>query len=230
MLNRLSPAVDAAAGAGHELHKVVLEGAVPDAVQHPLDVVQAGGHADPDGLAGQLVAGLLDSLHAADLFVLQRGHARAGELLHHGAQGGLHDAAGGAEDGGRAGGDAQHGIERPVGQVLEEQAGLGDHAAQLPGGEGHVHRHAAVGQPLLFPQYLVLLGGAGHDGHHEDVLGIDARLLGVVGLDQGAEHLLGGLAGGDVVEHVGGVLLQIPHPAGGAGGDEGEGAAAVEAA
>ena len=107
---------------------------------------------------------------------------------------------------------------------------LGDHAAQLPGGEGHVHRHAAVGQPLLLPQYLVLLGGAGHDGHHEDVLGIDARLLGVVGLDQGAEHLLGGLAGGDVVEHVGGVLLQIPHPAGGAGGDEGEGAAAVEAA
>ena len=55
----LSAAIDAAAGAGHKLHKVVLEGAVPDAVQHPLDVVQAGGHADPDGLAGQLITCLL---------------------------------------------------------------------------------------------------------------------------------------------------------------------------
>ena len=60
-------------------------------------------------------------------------------------------------------------------------------------------------------------------------LGVDARLFGVVGLHQTAEHLLGGLAGGQVGDHLGGVLLTVADPAGGAGGDEGQGAPLGEA-
>ncbi len=86
-----------------------------------------------------------------------------------------------------------------------------------------------MAQALLLPGDLVLLGRAGHDGHHEDVLGVDARLLGVVGLDQGAEHLLGGLAGGQVGHHLGVVLLAVPDPAGGAGGNHGHVVAGLEA-
>ena len=69
----LAAAVDTAAGAGHELHEVILQLAGADAVQHHLGVVQAGGHAHPDGLAGQLVGGLLDALGAPDLGKLQGG-------------------------------------------------------------------------------------------------------------------------------------------------------------
>ena len=160
---------------------------------------------------------------------LQRLHLAPGDELHHGAQGGFHHAAGGAEDDRRAGGHAQHLVKLSLRQVVEEDARPLDHPGQLAGGQGHVHRHAAIGHALLFPLDLVLLGGAGHDGHHKDVLGVDAGLLGVIALHQGAEHLLRGLAGGHVVQHLGVVLLTVANPAGGAGGDEGQLAALLDA-
>jgi hypothetical protein len=70
---------------------------------------------------------------------------------------------------------------------------------------------------------LELLGRAGHDGHHEDVLGLPAQLFGVVGLSQRAEHLLRRLAGGEVWEHVGVEMLHVVDPSWRAAGEHRKG-------
>ena len=66
---------------------------------------------------------------------------------------------------------------------------------------------------------LVLLGLAGHDRDDDQVLRVDADLLGVVGLGDRAEHLLGRLAGRGDVEQVGVVVLEEVDPARAAGGE-----------
>ena len=54
---------------------------------------------DAQGHARDLIGGLLDALGAAHVGEFHRLHGLAGEGFHGGAQGGLHHAAGGAEDG-----------------------------------------------------------------------------------------------------------------------------------
>ena len=80
----------------------------------------------------------------------------------------------------------------------------------------------------LRPLGLHLLGGAGHDG---DVIGGAAVLrvlLGVLVLQHGGEHLHGGLAGGDVLQQVGPLLLHVFHPRRAAAGEHGEGPALLQ--
>ena len=56
-------------------------------------------------------------------------------------------------------------------------------------------------------------------------MGIHAQLLGKIALGHGAEHLLGGLGGGQIVDVEGELPLQEPHPAGAAAGEHGPGVA-----
>ena len=77
----------------------------------------------------------------------------------------------------------------------------------------------------LRPLGLHFLGGAGHDG---DMVGGAAVLFvlpGVLILQHRREHLHGRLAGGDVLQEVGPLLLHILHPCRAAAGEHGEGAA-----
>lgn len=93
----------------------------------------------------QLQLGLLDllvALNGGDVQPLERQLA-AGDQLIDGAQRGLHDAAGYAEDIRRAGGDAQRGVKAGLGQVGKVQAGLANHMGQLARGDDGVD----VGQP-----------------------------------------------------------------------------------
>ena len=83
------------------------------------------------------------------------------------------------------------------------------------------HIRVAAGVVHLRALALGLLGGAGHDGDHEHLVGVDAHLLGEIALGHRAEHLLGGLGGGEAVR-IGGILaLQEADPAGAAGGEHG---------
>jgi hypothetical protein len=69
---------------------------------------------------------------------------------------------------------------------------------------------------------LELLGGAGHDGDHEHFLGFLAELLGVVGFDHRAHHLLRRFAGGEIFKHVGIVVFHELDPSGRAAGEHGQ--------
>ena len=90
------------------------------------------------------------------------------------------------------------------GSSANSSAGPLDHPAQLPGGEG---RHPRRGCPSPAPHSSVpadleLFRGAGHHGHHKDVLRVQSHLFGVIALGHSAEHLLRGFAGGQVGDHV----------------------------
>ena len=99
----LSAAADAAAGAGHDLDEEIVGLAVLDPADDLLGVLQAVDHRHLEGGAVQIDSGLLDAAHlAADRLEFQPGQFLLGVELIGGAQGGLHDAAGGAEDGARA--------------------------------------------------------------------------------------------------------------------------------
>ena len=85
-LDGLAAAVDAAAGAGHDLDEVILLFALAHHVQHLAGVGGAADHADPHGQAGHLVGGFLHALGAAHVGKLQLVQGLAGQGLHGGAQ------------------------------------------------------------------------------------------------------------------------------------------------
>ena len=127
----------------------------------------------------------------------------------------------------RTGGNAEDGVKLLIGQLIEHYTRPADHIRQLPGGDGNIHIGQAHGA-LALAADLKLLGGAGHHAHHHDVLGVQPRLLGVIGLDQCAEHLLRALAGGKVIHKFGVIVLTELDPAGRAAGDERQGASFLQ--
>ena len=226
----LAAACDTAAGAAHDLDEVVLGAARTDLVQQDLGVLHAVGDGHVDGHTVQLDGSLTDALEATHLLELDGLVLLAGQDEVDGAQGSLHNAAGDAEDDAGAGVLAhQILVELLVRETLEEDTGTLDHAGQLPGGQNGIHIPQTIHIQLL-TLGLVLLGGAGHDGDHEDVLGVDALLFGIVGLEDGTLHLVGRLAGGQVGQQVAVVILGVVDPAGRAGGDHGQDAAAANTA
>ena len=66
---------------------------------------------------------------------------------------------------------------------------------------------------------LVLLGGAGHDGHRDDVFRKEPHALRPGALDDGPQHLLRRLAARKVRQKVRVVLLEEQDPGGTAGGE-----------
>ena len=199
-----------------------------DHVEHLGRVLQAGGDADVHVHAGDVVGRFLDAVGAADLLEVGPLEGLAGELLDRSTKGRFHDAAGGAEDDGCAGAGAQGMIKVLVGQIQEADAGALDHAGELTGGHGVVHVGQA-GAGLVVAADLELLGGAGHDGDGDDALRVDAHLLCKVALGDRALHLLGALAAGEVLGEFGVVVLAELDPAGGAGGDDRQLAAVLDA-
>ncbi len=187
------------------------------------------GHGHMQVQVADVHGGLLDALHAAHGLKVQLVQGFAGNLFVGGAQRGLHHAAGGAEDGGGAGALAQQLVKALVGQVEEIDARLLDHARQLPGGHHGIHIRQAVDGCQLLAVGLKLLGRAGHNGYHRNVLGLDALLLRVVALDHGAGHLVGRLAAGQVGDEIREIGLAIVDPAGGTGGNHGQHAALGDA-
>ena len=201
--------------------------ALANAVQQPACVGCAVGDGHLDVHTGHLYGGFLDALQAPHGGIFNGLQILALQHVRHGAQRRLHHAAGDAEDHRRAGGVAQHIVEGLIRQVYIIDGRLADHAGQLTGGDIGVHIPVAV--PAHFrPGDLELLGGTGHDGHHENVLGIQAVFLRKVGLGDGALHLVGALAAGQVGNEILMEMLAILDPARAAGGDHGQHAALLD--
>ena len=228
-LEGLAAAVDTAAGAGHDFDELIVGFAFLDGPEDLLGVGKAGADGDFQGQAAHGVGGFLDAFGSPDFLEVQRfaGSIPAGEPVGCGAEGSLHNAASCAEDQTGAGVDAKRCVVILVGEVHEVKAGGLDHPGKLPGSQGNVHIGDACGR-LVFPSHLKFLGGAGHDGDHSHVLGVDAQLFGVPGLGHGAEHLLGRLAAGQVGEEFGEIVLAVLDPSGRAGGDERQGSAVLD--
>ena len=188
------------------------------------------GNGHVDSHAVNVQRGLADALEAAHSLEGDGLVLLAGEDKVDGTQRSFHNAAGDTEDDTCAGVVAHQILVKVlVGQTGEQNAGTLDHLGQLPGGQNSVHVLQTVYLKLV-ALFLVLLGGAGHDGYHENILGVDALAFGVVGLKYCTLHLVGRLAGGQVGQQVAVVVLGVIDPAGGAGGDHGEHAAVPDAA
>ena len=141
------------------------------------------------------------------------------------AHGGLHHAARGAKDHTRARAKAQRRIERLLGKSVNAHVARADHAHHL----AHRQRNVNVGRTVLAhharQRALGLLGRARHNGHHKQALGLHAQHLGVVGLGDGAEHLLRRLGRGQTVDKLGVARLHKAHPARAAAREHGPAAA-----
>ena len=152
---------------------------------------------------------------------LFKGQLRPGHYLVDRAQGRFHHAAGDAENVGRAGAQSQGGVELALGQVHKVDAALLDHPGQLPGGQHRVHVADFV-HLHLGSLNLILLGRAGHHGHHEHILGLRPGFFRVEGLDHRAHHGVRALAGGQVVQLARELVLNVLDPARGTAGNHGQ--------
>ena len=194
-----------------------------------------GGAVHYGHLKGQFADGYLSLTHSivpAHRVQLQQGlrGALAGEVCVGGAQGGLHHAAGVAEDHAGSRGLAHQGV---VGGVLQsgpvDAGGLGP-PGQLPGGDdlvGVPHSLDAVvvtGGVHLLPPDLEFLGRTRSQSNVDDLPGIQSHLFGKVGLNRGTLHADGAFGGGEMGQQFRGIDLSKVYPAGTAAGELGKGA------
>ena len=225
----LTAAADAAAGAGHDLDEVVLLLTGLQPLDHLPGVGRAVDHSHIHGHTVDVQTGLPDAVVAPDGLQVQQGLGGllAGDKGVSRPQGGLHDAAGVAEDDARAGGLAHQAVIVAVRQGGEVHALLLGPQGQLPGGDDLVHIPHG-GDAQLFARRIhlgaanfKLLGRAGSQGHIDDLLRVNAHLLGKVGLDGGALHPDGALGAGDVGQQLRVIGLRELDPGGAAAGELG---------
>ena len=129
------------------------------------------------------------------------------------AHGGLHHTARGAKDHTRARAKAQRRVERLLNQRIHAHVTRADHAHHLAHRQRNVHIGRAVLAHHARQRALGLLGRARHHGHHKQALGLHAQHLGVIGLGDGAEHLLRRLGRGQAVDKLRIARLYKAYPA-----------------
>ena len=222
---RLTRAADAAGAAGHDLDEVKVFASGLDFVDELLGVEKAVAHRDADRPLADEHACHAHAFHAAKTGVFD-GHRRVFRFVRAAAaRDRFRHAAGSAEDDAGAGRDAERHVHGLVLQIGEIDAAFLDHVDKLDRREHGVHVGLAVVGELLALR-LALLRGAGHDG---DVVYLAAvAVLLIVIAQHGGEHLHRGLAGGDVAEKLGALILHILDPRRAAGGEHRERAAVFE--
>ena len=226
----LSAAANAAAGAGHDLHKMVLLSAF---LHPPEEGAGIGGAVNHGHLQRQLPnfhLGLPHPIIAPNRAEVKQRlrSALTGEILIGCAQSGLHYPTGVAEDDARTGGLAHQGI---VGRILQGVPvnfhSLGP-PGQLPRGDDLVgvpyslHTVVVSGGVQLLPPDFKLFGGAGGQSHMDDLPGVQPHLLGKVGLHRRPLHPDGAFGSGQVRQQFGEINLSEMHPAGTAAGKLGQ--------
>ena len=168
------------------------------------------------------VGGLLNGVGAADGKEVQHLEI-AVEHMRGSTQSRLHHAARRTEYRAAACGYGEGIIELLVGQFGELDARCLDHAREFARGD------CGIDFALhLLAVALILLGRAGNDGYGEQIFGPYVVFFAPIGLEEGAEHLLWGLAGGEVGYHFGILLLYKLDPRGTAGGEHGHGLARLD--
>ena len=227
-LDRLTAAVYTAAGTTHDLNEGPVCFAACDLIHNKLCVSCTACNSNLDLKTCDVVGSFLKSLGTSYLVELDRIVILAGENVVSGSESRLHNTAGSAEDNCRTGVYTKRIVKLFVGKRSELKTGSLDHAGKLTGGESNVNvcdAFACCGH--IISLYLKLLSGTGHNGYYKDILGVVAHLVCPVGLDERAAHLLRRLAGGEVTDELGVVVLAELDPSGRAGGDHRKGAAVL---
>ena len=174
-------------------------------------------------MAAKIDRHLLDAVQSMQRFEFQFGPILARQEVVGRPQGRLHHPATDPENDARPAVLAQRRVgQLEAVQVLQRNAGLPDHARQLTRGERDVDVLSATGIHRGLTRDFVFLGRAGHDRNHEDGVGINPLLGGIVGFGQGAQNGVRRLAGRKMVDHVGVELLHEINPRGTAGRDQRE--------
>ena len=223
----LTAAVDAAARTGHYLDEVVISLARAHFLHEFARVGESAGDGDFDLCAADVVSGFLDAFRTADFLEIERFRLFAGHYLADRTQRRLHNAARCAEDESGARRYAERSVELLVGKLRKEDAAAFDELGKFARGDRNVDvgnaRRALVGSALL-----KFLRGARHDGNDRDILRRPTHFLGVVGLDDRTEHLLGGFASGEIAEQVREIVLAELDPRRRTAGDHGKSAAVLQ--
>ena len=97
--------------------------------------------------------------------------------------------------------------------------GTADHSAQFSCCQSDINIGIAR-CVLIVTADFKLFRSTGHDTHHNDILGVDVVLVCIPCFCDGAEHLLGRLAGGQVFDEFRIVIFTIFDPARRTGGDQ----------
>ena len=188
----LTAAVDAAAGAGHDLDRLETVLVSSDHLEDLAGVAQSGADGDVDGFSGSdLDLCLFDSIESADGAEVDgiAFEVLAVEHIVDGAAGGLKHTAGDTEDVSGTGGVAERIVVLFVVHIGEVDSSLLEHTAKLAGGDDVIDVTDSAGSELGTGG-LVFLRLTGHNGNHDKIFGLHADLLGVVALGDGTEHLL----------------------------------------
>ena len=199
-----------------------------DILHDGLDISNAVDNGDFHIQVPNLHRGFLDTPVAPGSGIVNLIQLAVGQQHGNRAQRRLHHAAGGAEDTARAGPlphKAVEGFDLQVGKVNSLQT---HQSGSLPGSQHRIHVPNPQGIFHLRPLHLELFGNAGHDGYMENVFRFHTDFIRQVALDQCAEHLLGRLAGGQMGQLVGVVVLHMLDPTRTAGGQHGQHAAVLQ--
>lgn len=218
----LTAAANAAAWAGHDFDEIVAGFAALDGVEQLARVAKPADDGNLDAAGARDLEGgfaAFAKLYVAHFFKIVGVWIEAGDHVVGGAQCGIHNAAGGAENGGSAGGGAERMVEVGVWNFVNENVVGADHAGEFAGGEHDVDIGIAAGVTHWFEGTFFFFGETWHDGDHADLVRIGADGLRKVAFADGAEHLLWALGGGEVVGHFREVGFQETDPAWTAGGE-----------
>ena len=212
-MDGLTAATDAAARARHDLDKVIAHATIANRVEQTGGVAQPVRHGDVHLGAIDIGHGFLPAVEPSHVGK----EVGIGVLARHQvicrAHRGLHHAARGAKDHARARTKAQRRVERLLGERIDAHVTRADHAHHL----AHRQRDVHIGRTALAhharQRALGLLSRTRHHGHHKQALGLQAQHLGVIGLGDGAEHLLRRFGRGQAVNKLRVTRLHKAHPA-----------------
>ena len=223
---RLATAVDAAAGATHDLDELIGAFAVANLIHKNFCVLHAVCNSKAEDLSVDLDLGFFDAVKSADGSESDRAVFFAGENVVNSSESCFHNTAGYAEDYACAGSFA-HDIlvEIFIGKSVENNTAAADHFCKFANGENCVNVFKAFCVDHFGSFFFKFLCGAGHDGNNENISGIDSVFFCIIALDDCTLHLVRRFAGRKMVKLICVISFAIVYPAGGAGSDHRKGAA-----
>ena len=223
VVDGLPAASGAAAGTGHDLHKIIGDLAPSEGFDELSGVAQAMGHGHLKLRLSQHELRFLPAVHAADRAEGVRIGIGPGHQIISAPKGRLHDAARGPEDDASACADAQRHVKGFFRKFRGNDVLCPKQPIYLAGRQNHIYVLSGMGVAHDRERAFLLFGDAGHQGDAENPVRIHVQKGGVIALGHRSEHLLRGLRCGKLSNHVRILGFQEAHPARTAGGKHGEG-------
>ena len=223
---RLAAAVDAAAGATHDLDELIGAFAVADLVHKNFCVLHAVCNSKTEDLSVDLDLGFFDAVKSADGSESDSAVFFAGENVVNSSESCFHNTAGYAEDYACAGCFAHDILVKFfIRKFVEYDTAAADHFCKFANSENCVNVFKTFCVDHFGSFFFKFLCGAGHDGNHENIFRIDSVFFSIIALDDCTLHLVRRFAGRKMVKLICVISFAIVYPAGGAGSDHRKGAA-----